>query len=59
MSACYRHLSGRFARERLDGLEDLPRSGTPPIYSEATDKRIRAVLRLATTPKALPVGTDR
>ena len=35
---------GRFARERLDGLEDLPRSGTPPIYSEATDKRIRAVL---------------
>ena len=35
---------GGFARERLDGLEDLPRSGTPPIYSEATDKRIRAVL---------------
>jgi transposase len=35
---------GRFARQRLDGLEDLPRSGTPPIYSEATDKRIRAVL---------------
>src|SRR6478609_6830767 len=35
---------GRFARERPDGLEDLPRSGTPPIYSEATDKRIRAVL---------------
>src|SRR5712675_3351791 len=35
---------GRFARERLDGLEDLPRSGTPPIYGEATDKRIRAVL---------------
>ena len=38
-SAC-----GGLARERLDGLEDLPRSGTPPIYSEATDKRIRAVL---------------
>jgi len=35
---------GRFARERLGGLEDLPRSGTPPIYSEATDRRIRAVL---------------
>src|SRR6476660_2074860 len=35
---------GRLARERLDGLEDLPRSGTPPIYGEATDKRIRAVL---------------
>lgn len=35
---------GRFARQRLDGLKDLPRSGTPPIYSEATDKRIRAVL---------------
>jgi transposase len=35
---------GRFAREGLDGLEDLPRSGTPPIYGEATDKRIRSVL---------------
>src|ERR1700682_6509604 len=35
---------GRFARQRLDGLEDLPRSGTPPIYSEDTDQRIRAVL---------------
>ena len=35
---------GRFARERLSGLEDLPRSGTPAIYSEATDRRIRAVL---------------
>ena len=35
---------GRFARERLDGLEDLPRSGAPPIYDEVTDKRIRAVL---------------
>jgi transposase len=35
---------GRFARERLDGLKDLPRSGTPPIYSKATDRRIRAVL---------------
>src|SRR5882762_1257047 len=35
---------GRFARQRLDGLEDLPRSGAPPIYGEGTDKRIRAVL---------------
>ena len=35
---------GRFAREGLAGLDDLPRSGTPPIYGEATDKRIRAVL---------------
>jgi transposase len=35
---------GRFARERLDGLEDLPRSGAPAIYTAATDKRIRAVL---------------
>ena len=35
---------GRFARERLDGLEDLPRSGAPPMYGEETDRRIRAVL---------------
>ena len=35
---------GRFAREGLDGLEDLPRSGAPPIYGEWTDKRIRSVL---------------
>ena len=35
---------GRYAREGLDGLNDLPRSGAPPIYSEATDRRIRAVL---------------
>jgi transposase len=35
---------GRFARQRLDGLEDLPRSGAPPIYGEATDQRIRAIL---------------
>ena len=35
---------GRFAREGLDGLEDLPRSGTPPIYGAGTDKRIRSVL---------------
>jgi transposase len=35
---------GRFARQGLDGLEDLPRSGTPPIYGEGTDNRIRSVL---------------
>jgi transposase len=35
---------GRFARQRLDGLEDLPRSGVPPIYGPATDQRIRAIL---------------
>jgi transposase len=35
---------GRFARERLAGLEDLPRSGPPRIYGEETDRRIREVL---------------
>ena len=35
---------GRYAREGLEGLNDLPRSGAPPIYSEAADQRIRAVL---------------
>ena len=35
---------GRFAREGLDGLEDLPRSGAPPVYNAETDERIRAVL---------------
>jgi transposase len=35
---------GRFARQGLGGLEDLPRSGAPPIYTDATDARIRAVL---------------
>ena len=35
---------GRFARAGIDGLDDLPRSGTPPIYGEATDQRIRKVL---------------
>ena len=32
---------GRYARA---GLDDLPRSGTPAIYGEATDQRIRKVL---------------
>jgi len=35
---------GRFARERLAGLEDLPRSGAPRIYDAETDRRIRAIL---------------
>jgi len=35
---------GRFARERLAGLEDQPRSGAPCIYDAETDQRIRAVL---------------
>ena len=35
---------GRFARERLAGLEDLPRSGAPRIYDVETDRRIRAIL---------------
>jgi Helix-turn-helix domain len=47
---------GRFARERLAGLEELPRSGAPPIYGEETDNasgrcsisRLRRVLRAGT-----------
>ena len=35
---------GRFAREGFDGLVELPRSGPPPIYGSATDKRIRKIL---------------
>lgn len=35
---------GRFARAGLAGLVDLPRSGTPPTYGPAADKRIRKVL---------------
>jgi transposase len=35
---------GRYAREGLDGLDDLPRCGAPPIYGAETDQRIRAVL---------------
>jgi hypothetical protein len=34
----------RFARQRLEGLQDLPRSGASPIYGPATDQRIRAIL---------------
>ena len=34
----------RYAREGLDGLEDRLRSGTPPIYGEVTDQRIRKAL---------------
>lgn len=35
---------GRFARQRLAGLEDAPRSGKPPIYDEATRQRILRAL---------------
>jgi len=38
---------GRYARDGLDGLEDLPRCGTPAKYGEATDARIRQVLETA------------
>jgi transposase len=34
----------RFVRDRLECFDDLPRSGTPAKYGEATDKRIRTVL---------------
>jgi transposase len=35
---------GRFARLRVDGLEDAPRSGKPPTYDEATRSRILRAL---------------
>jgi transposase len=34
----------RFARERVAGLADAPRSGKPRTYDEATDRRILAAL---------------
>jgi transposase len=34
----------RFARDRLTGLADAPRSGKPRTYDEATDRRILAQL---------------
>ena len=34
----------RFARDRLAGLADAPRSGKPRTYDEATDRRILAAL---------------
>ena len=34
----------RFARERLAGLADAPRSGKPKTYGESTDRRILALL---------------
>src|SRR5262245_65964309 len=45
---------GRFARERLAGLDDLPRSGAPPTYGEEADRRIRAVLD-----EGSPAGLER
>jgi transposase len=35
---------GRFARTRLAGLEDAPRTGKPPTYDEATRERILGAL---------------
>lgn len=35
---------GRFADSGLEGLADKPRSGKPPTYGAATDKRILALL---------------
>lgn len=35
---------GRFARSRLAGLEDAPRTGKPAIYDEATRERILCAL---------------
>jgi hypothetical protein len=34
----------RFAASGIDGLKDRPRPGAKPIYTEATGKRILAVL---------------
>ena len=44
---------GRFARERLDGLEDLPRSGTPPQRSHRQAHTGGA--RSATTQRLCPL----
>ena len=45
---------GRFARQRLAGLEDAPRSGKPRLYDAATAKRI-----LRTLDEAPPAGYAR
>jgi len=34
----------RFARRRIEGLCDAPRSGKPPAYNKETERRILAVL---------------
>jgi Homeodomain-like domain len=34
----------RYAEQGLEGLEDKPRPGKKPVYTEATDKRILALL---------------
>jgi transposase len=39
----------RFADHGLEGLEDRPRSGKPPTYGAATDKRILSLLDKAPT----------
>ena len=40
----------RFARDRLQGLQDEPRSGKPPRYDETTERRILAQLDTAPPP---------
>lgn len=47
-----RYWRGRFARERLAGLEDRPRAGRPPSYSDAD--RVRVIETACTRP---PVST--
>lgn len=44
----------RYAEEGLSGLEDRPRPGKAPLYTEATDKRILALLD-----KPAPLGFAR
>jgi transposase len=34
----------RFAKARLDGLQDAPRSGKPKTYDDKTEKRMLALL---------------
>ena len=45
-----RYWRGRFTTERLAGLEDRPRSGRPPVYTDAD--RVRVVETACTKPPA-------
>jgi transposase len=49
---------GRYARHGLDGLDDLPRSGTPAT-TERRPTSAFARCWASRRPKALPAGTDR
>src|SRR5262249_45833662 len=44
----------RFAAQGIEALKDMPRPGAKPIYNEATDKRILAML--SRSPRAAPAG---